>query len=363
MDLYALLSVTRDASAGEIERAFRRLARRYHPGINPGDATAAAMFRQIEEAYRVLADQERRREYDRGATRLAPASLEASVSFTGFDFSAPVEGAQAATFSELFADVFQEAAREATTPTRGGSIDLTLSLSFEDAVRGGRFPISISRQERCPTCAGDGRVTRPAVACPACRGGGSRRWARGHMVFTSPCEHCDGRGQVSAQGCRTCGGVGLQTRSEVVTVMVPPGVETGARIAVPGRGHAGARGGPAGDLYVAIEVAAHPFLRRMGSDLVLTLPVAVHEAALGARVDVPTLDGPVAVRIPPGATSGTRLKVRGRGVPAAGPDGNPGDLWVELQLVLPPLQDERSKELMREFARLNDIDVRAHMRF
>ena len=364
MDFYSVLSLRRDATADEIDRAYRRLSRRYHPGVNPGDAAAAEMFRQIEHAYRVLGDSERRSEYDRGRMPEPPAATEneTTIAFAGFDFTAHADGAQAATFSELFADVFQEAAREAASPTRGVSIDVTLSLSFEQAVKGGRFPLSVLRQERCATCGGDGRVMRQPTTCPACNGHGSRRWARGHMVFTSHCDRCDGRGQIAVQGCRICGGTGLQARSEVVTVVVPPGLEHGARVAVPGRGHAGARGGPPGDLYVTVEVASHRLFQRAGRDLLMTLPVAVHEAALGARVEVPTLDGPATLRIPPGVASGTRLKLRGRGVPPATPDGEPGDLLVEVQIVLPPVRDERSKELLREFARLNAIDVRAHMR-
>jgi molecular chaperone DnaJ len=357
VDLYTLLGLSRAASADEIERAYRRLARRYHPGINPGDARAEETYRQIQYAYSVLADLEQRREYDRGASR-TNAQTETAVSFEGFDFSAPAEGPLAATFSELFAGVFQDAAREATTPSRGSDIETTLGLSFVDAVRGGQFPLSVVRQDRCPACAGDGRIPRPAVACPACGGHSARRWARGHMVFTAPCETCDGTGRLTTHGCRTCLGVGVQTRSEVVTIGVPPGIERGARIAVPGRGNAGARGGPAGDLYVTIEVGDHPFFRRTGRDLYLTLPLAVHEAALGARIDVPTLDGPVRVRIPPGTSSGRQLRLSGRGVPAANGGGEPGDLIVETQIVLPPIRDERSKELLREFGRLNDVDVR-----
>jgi molecular chaperone DnaJ len=360
MDLYSLLGLSRAASTDEIERAYRRLARRYHPGINPGDRVSEEMYRQIQHAYSVLADLERRREYDRGAGRGA-VEVEAAVSFEGFDFSTPAEGPLAATFSELFADVFQDAAREATTPSRGVDIEATLGLSFTDAVRGGSFPLSIVRQERCPACGGDGRVPRPAVACPACAGQGSRRWARGHMVFTTRCEGCDGTGRLTRQGCRVCAGVGVQARSEVVTVGVPPGIDTGARVAVPGRGHVGARGGPGGDLYVTVEVGEHPFFRRIGRDVHVRVPIAVHEAALGARIEVPTLDGPVRVRIPPGTSSGRRLRVPGHGVPSATAAGEAGDLIVETLIVLPALRDERSRELMREFGRLNDVDVRREM--
>lgn len=362
MTLYSLLGVSRDATAGEIERAYRHLARRFHPGINPGDRTAAERYEQIQHAYAVLGDEVRRREHDRGRSAVPQTEVEATVIFGGFDFTSPAEGPLAATFSELFADVFHEAAREAATPTRGVDLEAALTLQFEDSVRGGTFPLSIARQDRCHTCGGAGQVSRPATTCPGCGGAGETRWARGHMVFMKPCDRCGGDGRLVAQSCRSCAGAGLQTRSEVVTLVVPPGLESGARVAVPGRGHAGARGGPAGDLYVRVEVLAHEFLRRAGRDLHLTLPVAVHEAALGARVSVPTLDGPVPLRIPPGTPSGRRLCLRGRGVPAT--DGlahGAGDLVAVVEIVLPPIRDERSRALLREFGTLNHEDVRAHL--
>jgi molecular chaperone DnaJ len=358
MDLYSLLGIARSASSDEIERAYRRLARRYHPGVNPGDRVAEERYRRVQQAYEVLGDEQRRTQYDRGGA--APAQAEASVAFEGFDFTAPAESRVAATFAELFAGVFQEAARQATTPARGVAIETTLQLSFEDAVRGGSFPLSVTRQDRCPACQGEGRVARPAVVCPACEGQGTSRWVRGHMVFNRSCDSCGGAGRLVTQACRSCGGAGVQARSDVVTVAVPPGIEDGARVVVPARGHAGRGGGTPGDLYVAIEVADHPHFRRVGRDLYLTLPVAIHEAVLGGRVDVPTFGGPVKLRIPPGTPSGQRLRLRGRGVPAAsGRDEDAGDLLVEIQIVLPPIRDERSKELLREFGRLNGADVRA----
>jgi molecular chaperone DnaJ len=179
-------------------------------------------------------------------------------------------------------------------------------------------------------------------------------------VFTKPCDACDATGRLTRESCMACRGLGIAPRSEVVTVIIPPGVDSGARIAVPGRGHAGARGGPAGDLYVTIEVLDHPFFRRDGRDLQLLLPVAVHEAALGARVEVPTLNGSVRLRIPPGTPSGQRFCLQGEGVPSlAGGADDAGDLVVEVQIVLPPVRDERSRELLKEFGRLNDVDVRA----
>jgi molecular chaperone DnaJ len=363
MDLYEVLGVSRAASGDQIERAYRRLARRYHPGVNPGDRVAEERFRQLEVAYGVLGDRDRRHEYDHGAAvPAAIVAVEATVSFEGFDFSSPAEGPGAATFSELFADVFQDAARRATAPDRGLEVECTLRLSFEDAVRGGQFPLSIVRHERCSACGGDGMMPRPPLSCPECGGQGTRRWARGHMVFTKSCEACDGKGALTHQPCRICGGAGVQPRSEVVTLTLPPGIDAGARLSVPGRGHATARGGVNGDLYVTIDVAEHPFFTRAGRDVHVTLPVAVHEAALGARVEVPTLDGPLRLRIPAGTSSGQSLRVRGRGVPSS--SGHPeeaGDLVVTVQIVLPAVRDERSRELLKEFGRLNDVDVRKHL--
>ncbi len=358
MDLYTLLGVARTASSAEIERAFRRLARRYHPGVNPGDRVSEAMYQQIQEAYAVLADVTRRREYDRGA-RGEPV-VEATITFEGFDFEAPAEGPRAATFSELFADVFQHAAQEATAPSRGLDVEADLQISFRDAARGADVPLSVTRKERCVACLGRGRVVRAAAGCPACGGSGSRRWARGHLVFTKACDVCAGQGRIDNETCRTCAGGGTGSRTEVITLSIPAGVDAGARIAVPGHGHAGARGGPAGDLYVTIDVGPHPFLRREGRDLHVTLPVAVHEAALGARVDVPTLDGTVRVRIPPGTASGERLRVRGQGIgfEPNRTDDEAGDLVVEVQIVLPRELDEESRSLLQEFGRRNGDDVR-----
>jgi molecular chaperone DnaJ len=351
-DLYTLLGITQAASVADIDRAHRRLSRRYHPGINPGDQVAAAMYRQIQNAYQVLIDADRRRQYDLGVVTVRTPPAESAVAFEGFDFSSAAEGQLAATFSELFADVFEHAAREATTPTRGADIELDLTIPFLDAARGAELPLSVTRQERCPTCGGAGRIARPAGSCPVCRGEGTRRWARGHMVFTKTCEACEGTGRLAAERCRPCAGIGTTPRTEVVTLPIPAGLESGARIAVPGRGHAGARGGPTGDLYVTLVVADHPHFRRAGRDLELRLPIGIHEAALGADVDVPTLDGPARLRIPPGTASGDRLRLKGHGVRVADPSRDrAGDLIVEIAIVLPADLDDEAKALLDAFGR------------
>jgi molecular chaperone DnaJ len=358
MDFYTLLGITRAASSIEVERAYRRLQRRYHPGVNPGDRVAENLYRQIQEAFDVLGDVERRRQYDNGTSDAAPSGQPAAVAFEGFDFSAPAEGNLAATFSELFADVFHNAAREATTPTKGGDISLLVDVPFVDAMRGCQVPVSLTRLERCPTCAGAGALRRSMALCAGCRGEGARRWARGHMVFTKPCELCEGTGQTAAEPCRPCRGAGVMPRTEVVTVDVPAGIDSGARIVVPGRGHRGALNGPAGDLYVTVHVGQHPHFRRVGSDLHLTVPISVTEAAFGGTIEVPSLEGPLEVVLPVGGSSGSQVVIDGKGV--TGPAGR-GSLVLTLQISLPASLDERSRALLDEFGRLNRADVRRQL--
>jgi molecular chaperone DnaJ len=356
MDPYSVLGLSRAASTAEIERAYRRLVRRYHPGINPGDHVAAEMYAHVAEAFAILGDAARRHDYDRGGPLAAEDTVEA-VAFAGFDFNAPAEGPLAATFSELFADVFQHAAREATTPTRGADVFANVDIPFVDAMRGASVPLSITRQERCPACSGAGRLPGAPRLCPDCQGEGRRRWARGHMVFTKACDRCGGHGQVAADLCRQCQGVGVGPRTEVVTLHLPAGMTDGARVTVPGRGDAGALGGPAGDLYVTVAVTPHPLWQRVGRDLHITLPTAIHEAALGAEVTVPGPSGALTIEIPPASNTGTTIRVPGQGVPASAAEPA-GDLVVTLQLTLPPRLDRRSRELLDEFGRRQTFDVR-----
>lgn len=356
MDYYAVLGIESGASIADIRRAYRRLSRRYHPGINPGDRAAEIMYQRISEAYETLVDPERRRQYDAGS-RPAPASDGGSFQFTGFDFTIAAQGAQAATFSELFADALHPA-QPGDQPKAevGADIHATLTLSFGDAVRGLERQIVMTRQVPCAACEGAGHVRTPEGRCAHCHATGKVRWARGHMVFSKPCAACGGTGRQRFARCAVCAGHGRAVRSEAVPVAVPPGVGDGTRLRIAGKGHAGRHGGRTGDLYVDVRVQPHPVLRREGHDLVMTVPVAVHEAVLGAKIDLPTLDGDVKLRIPPGTQAGQRFRLSGRGVPS--PHGERGDLLVEVRLVLPPVADERSKELMREFGRLNNNDVR-----
>jgi molecular chaperone DnaJ len=360
MDFYIVLGLERGASASEIKRAYKRLARRFHPDINPGDRMAEAQFRQIAEAYETLVDPDRRRRYDAAGH---PVSAEpASYGFEGFDFSATV-GASATTFGDLFADVIsqrtQRDAREHEwAPARGADLHQSLDLTFEDAMRGGQRAVTVTRQEYCRTCKGTGMMHIAETRCGQCQGTGVVKTTRGHMIFSRPCTGCDGTGRRRQARCPACHGQQVETRSEPLTVNIPGGLADGARIRVPGKGHAGRNGGGNGDLYITVRVQAHPTFRREGDDLHIVVPVAIHEAALGAKIDVPSLEGISRLRVPPGTQSGQRFRLRERGV-VSPRDGRRGDLVVEVRLVLPKLLDERSKELLREFGKINHENVRA----
>jgi molecular chaperone DnaJ len=359
MDFYIVLGVERGATPGDIKRAFKRLARRYHPDINPGDRTSAQQFRQIAEAYETLIDPERRHRYDSGA---APTSGPEPFGFEGFDFSISVHGASAPTFGDLFADVLsQRDVLSLQGPEQGADLHATVVLPFEDAIRGLDYRLVVTRYERCHQCGGSGRLRAPEKDCLQCEGGGVLKSTRGHMVFSKPCDRCGGTGRHAHARCPNCAGQQLEMRSESLTVQVPPGLTDGFRIRIPGKGHAGRNGGSTGDLHVTVRVEQHPFFHREGDDLHIVVPVAIHEAALGAKVEVPSLDGPARLRLPAGTQSGQRFRLHERGVPSTR-DGQRGDLIVEVKLVLPDHLDERSKELLREFGRINAADdVRKHL--
>jgi molecular chaperone DnaJ len=358
MDLYVILGLERGAAPGDIKRAYKRLARKYHPDINPGDRMAAAQFRQIAEAYETLIDPESRRHYDAtGAT--ASGETGATFGFEGFDFSVSVHGTDASTFGDLFADVFQQrdARRQQAAIERGADLHQTITVSFDEAMRGGQRALTVTRQEHCRTCGGAGRLHVVETRCPNCHGTGIVKSARGHMVFSKPCTQCGGSGRQRQSRCPTCGGQQVEMRTEPLTIHVPAGLADGARVRVPGKGHVGRDGADNGDLYITVHVEPHPLFHREGDDLHLTVPVAVHEAALGAKIDVPSVDGLARLRVPPGTQSGQRFRLRERGAPSLR-DGRRGDLVVEVRLVLPKILDERSKELLREFGRINGEDVR-----
>ena len=362
VDFYVILGVERSASREEVRRAYRRLARRYHPGINPGDHEAEAFFRIVTEAYETLRDPARRREYDaHGAREDAPRP--ASIEFQGFDFSPGGGGSgSSATFAELFSDAFAvpdaRGALAGGRSERGGDLFGEIALSFEEAVHGTERRLTVTRLDVCGECGGSGRRRAGETRCASCQGTGATRRRRGHMVFAMRCAFCDGTGSLRFRPCAACRESGVAARDEDIAIHVPAGVNDGSRLRIEAKGNMGTRGGEPGDLYIVTKVGRHRVLRREGQDLHLDLPIAIHEAALGATVDVPTLDGTARLRVPPGTRSGQRFRLREYGVPSPRRDGGRGDLVVAVNVVLPPVADERSKALLREFGRIHGTDVR-----
>ncbi len=356
MDFYLILGVERSASSMEVDRAYTRLARRYHPDLNPGDSEAEAFYRRATEAYETLRDPARRRDYD-SAGEPQVVAREAAVEFRGFDFSTPAAGASA-TFGELFSEVLERPGADAAGGEEtGGDLHGEVALGFEEALRGAVRRLAVTRLDSCATCRGSGLRRAAESRCAHCHGRGSTQWRRGHMVFSKPCSSCGGSGRQRHRACTACRGAGTAAVTEEITIQVPAGVADGARMRVAGKGNAGRGGTPTGDLYITAKVGGHRLFGRTGSDLTLTVPVGVHEAALGATITIPTLDGEARLRVRAGTQSGAQLRLRGLGVPS--PAGRArGDLLVEIRIVVPPVADERSRQLLREFGRINAADVR-----
>jgi molecular chaperone DnaJ len=380
-DYYATLGVKKTATSDEIRKAFRKAARRYHPDVNPGDKKAEEKFKEISEANDVLSDEKKRKVYDQVgfySDQIDPAQAEAyarqqsaggqpPVDFGGFDFSGfqggagPRAGAGSASwgsFKDIFSGIFSGAQQPQRPrgPQPGTDLEYQATIDFWTAIHGGQARIQINRQETCPTCHGQASTGGP-TQCPECNGTGQVTQMGGRMKFNIPCPGCNGTGRTS-NACATCHGEGVVNRTETVDFRIKPGTRDGQRIRLQGKGNAGLNGGPAGDLFLIVRTGTHPVFTRVGDDIQLTVPVTIAEASLGAKVDVPTIDGRAQLKIPPGTQSGQKLRMRERGVENATRPEQRGDEIVTVEVVVPTLQDERSKEIMREFAKLNNQDPR-----
>ena len=364
IDYYELLGVPRKASVKDIRTAFRKLARKYHPDLNPGDKSSEEKFKQIQEAYDVLSDAKKRQMYDQygfysenyhGGAPPGAAGDTGGVQFDfgGFDFG----GTGGASFRDLFSQMFTGGRGRGLEPEEepGSDLEYQLEIGFWDAVRGAVKKLQITRLDACETCHGTGAIGTPQT-CTACGGTGTMQQAAGKMRFNVPCTRCGGTGKLRT-ACRACGGEGRVQRTETIEVRIPAGLASGGRVRVPGKGNSGTMGAHGGDLYLRVEVKPHAFFERHGDDLHIKVPVTVAEATLGAKIEVPTIDGRSLVRIPPGTNSGQTLRLREKGVPSVR-NAKRGDQYVEVQVVVPKPTDERVRKMMHELEGIAGEDPR-----
>jgi molecular chaperone DnaJ len=396
-DYYGTLGVKKTASTEDIRKAFRKLARKYHPDVNPGDKKAEEKFKELSEANDVLSDPKKRKIYDQVgfySDNIDPATAEAYAragggaggfpgagqtrgsaaggqgvpfDFGGFDFSDFTSGAGAnqrsagGGFRDIFSNMFsgRGGRPEPRGPEPGTDLEYQVTVGFWQAIHGAVMKLNITRQELCPMCKGTATVGS-GQQCPDCKGTGQVTQTSGRMKFNMACPRCQGTGQIVNE-CPNCHGEGLVSVTEPLEIRIKPGTRDGQRIRIAGKGNAGRGGGPPGDLYIVIRIEEHPVFHREGDDIHVTVPVSISEAALGAKIEVPTIDGRAQLKIPPGTQSGQKLRMREKGVPSATKDGVRGDEIVEVKIGVPHLRDERSKELMRELAKLNSEDPRAEL--
>jgi len=404
-DYYATLGVKKSASEEDIRKAFRKLARKYHPDVNPGDKSAEEKFKAISEANDVLSDPKKRKIYDQVgfySDNIDPATAEAYArgggqpgggfpggfpgaqgggsagaggvhfDFGGFDFSDMFEGARGGAgpskkssgggFRDIFSGIFSGGGRgvaQEEGPEPGSDLEYQVNVPFWTAIRGGVMRLNIARRDVCGNCHGNGYIESPGT-CPQCHGKGTVEQTGGRMKFNVTCPRCHGTGKNIAM-CPVCHGEGTVERTEPLEVRIKAGTRDGQRIRIPGKGNAGTNGGPVGDLYVIIRAGDHPIFHREGDDIHVTVPVTAVEAALGSKIEVPTIDGRSMLKIPPGTQSGQKLRLREKGVPSATKDGVRGDEIVEVKITVPMPRDEKTKELLRELAKLNPDDPREEL--
>jgi molecular chaperone DnaJ len=380
-DYYETLGVSRSADTEEIRKSYRKLARKYHPDLNPGDKAAEERFKKVQEAYDVLSDDEKRKVYDQFgfySPNIPPngggpgaGGGAGGPNFGGFDWSEFMRqqqerqgGAAGADnegfhFRDIFGDLFGGGRRRTTTPEpeRGADLEYALNVDFWQAIRGTQVKLNIVRQETCETCHGTGSAGTNVAVCPECDGTGQVTQMAGAMKFNLTCPRCGGSGRLK-NACPTCRGEGTVSRPDTVEVRIPAGVASGSRLRVAGKGNAGTAGGPAGDLYITIRVDEHPFFKRSGDNIEVQVPLTVSEAGLGAKIEVPTIDGRALLKIPQGTQNGQKFRLREKGIFNSRKNTR-GDEIVEVVLRAPDVHNERTRELLRELAQVQTEDVRS----
>ena len=381
-DYYKRLGIKKDAKAPEIKKAYRRLARKYHPDVNPGDKSAEEKFKQIQEAYDVLSDEKKRKVFDKfgyyddNLDVNSPFGAGAGAGPGGFDFSgfswdtstgpaSTQTSEESSSFRDIFSDLFGAGAKpepEAPRPLpkKGRDIEIPLALKFEEAVTGLTTNLTVNRSNQCSRCNGAGDMGGPVVTCSTCNGSGQVRKQGGRLQFSQPCADCEGSGR-RRQPCSLCKGKGVTPKKEQVKVRIPAGVDTGSRVRITKKGHGGRLGARPGDLYIVTNVGKHKYFKRKGNNIYVTLPITVPEAALGAKIEVPTVEGKTKLKIPPGTQSGQKIRLREKGIPSIRNKDVRGDQFVEVKITLPKVISEETKELLKQFDKVNSDNPRRAM--
>jgi molecular chaperone DnaJ len=369
-DYYEVLNLQKGASEKEIKAAYRKLARKYHPDVNPGDANAEATFKEISEAYQVLSDPKKRTVYDRfghQAFRRDTGQGQGPWDFSGFDFSQFSKGMgfDIGDLGNIFGTFFggQQQQGQNYDPVKGKDLQYTIDLSFEDVLNGLHTKIMVQHEVICSRC--NGRKVEPGhkmETCPTCQGTGQVKASSGFMNLgiPQPCPQCQGSGKLNPHPCRQCHGSGIEQHTDRISVKIPAGADNGTKVRVAGKGHVGKNGGRPGDLYIITRVQQHPFFERRGDNLYCEVPVSMTEAVLGARITVPTPFGDAEMTLPAGTQSGQKFRLRGKGIPHMKGAGR-GDQYVTVKVMTPQYIDTRTSELFREIARLNPINPREHL--
>jgi molecular chaperone DnaJ len=348
-DYYEVLGVDRNADAEALKKAFRKAAMQYHPDRNPGDKQAEEKFKEISEAYEVLSDPDKRARYD----RFGHQGVEG---FAGGGFNTVNIND---IFGEIFGDIFGGGRGRGRQRNRGADLRYNLELTFEEAAFGTEVNVKIPRPKRCTECDGTGSKSKKLRTCPSCGGAGEVRYTQGFFSVSRTCGQCQGSGHVIQDPCRVCRGEGTVQAESELTVKIPPGVDTGTRVRLAGEGEPGENGGPPGDLYVVVHVKDHPLFHREEYEVFCEVPITFVQAALGAQIEVPTLDGMVKMKIPEGTQSGKVFRLKGKGIPHLHGNGR-GDQHVRVIVETPQNLTARQRELLQQFAEISGEDVNPH---